>query len=210
MSHVVLLGDSIFDNAAYVPGGPSVLDHLHRLLPSARQVTLLARDGALTADVLPQLDRLPADATHLVVSAGGNDALGHAATILQEPAASYREVLSWLADARDDFRRDCRTMLAQLTSHGKPATVCTVYDSVPGLEPCLSAGLCAFNDAITREAVRAGLSVLDLRLVCREPTDYSSLSPIEPSASGGGKIARAIARLVTDPTGATAASRVFA
>jgi len=26
--HVVLLGDSIFDNAAYAAGGPAVIDHL--------------------------------------------------------------------------------------------------------------------------------------------------------------------------------------
>jgi len=210
MSHVVLLGDSIFDNAAYVPGGRSVIDHLRRLLPPPWRATLLARDGSVTTDIPGQLGRLPTDATHLVVSAGGNDALGRAPTILQEPAASYREALSWLADARDAFHRDYHAMLARLVARGKPAALCTIYDSIPGLEPCLSAGLCAFNDAITREAVRAGLSVLDLRLVCREPTDYSSTSPIEPSASGGGKIARALARLVTDPSGTTAASRVFA
>jgi hypothetical protein len=34
MSHVVLLGDSIFDNAGYVPDGLSVLAHLRALLPA--------------------------------------------------------------------------------------------------------------------------------------------------------------------------------
>ncbi len=29
----------------------------------------------------------------------------------------------------------------------------------------------------------------DLRNICNEPTDYAEISPIEPSASGGGKIA---------------------
>jgi hypothetical protein len=33
---------------------------------------------------------------------------------------------------------------------------------------------------------------LDLRLICKERADSSTISPIEPSASGGGKIARAI------------------
>ena len=46
MGHVVLLGDSIFDNARYVPGGPSVTDHLRRSLPREWQVTLLACDGS--------------------------------------------------------------------------------------------------------------------------------------------------------------------
>jgi hypothetical protein len=39
--------------------------------------------------------------------------------------------------------------------------------------------------------------VIDLRLICDERADYSAVSPIEPSAAGGGKIARAIARAVT-------------
>ena len=75
MTHVVLLGDSIFDNARYVPGGPAVVDQLRASLPGGR-ATLLAVDGAVAADVPRQLAALPADATHLAVSAGGNDALG--------------------------------------------------------------------------------------------------------------------------------------
>ena len=33
MSHVVLLGDSIFDNASYVPGRPAVIDQMRTSLP---------------------------------------------------------------------------------------------------------------------------------------------------------------------------------
>ena len=46
----------------------------------------------------------------------------------------------------------------------------------------------------------------DLRNLCREASDYSSLSPIEPSAAGGGKIARAIVSAVL---GDEPASRVI-
>ena len=42
MGHVVLLGDSIFDNALYVPGGPAVIDQLRRELPAGWSATLLA------------------------------------------------------------------------------------------------------------------------------------------------------------------------
>ena len=59
--HVVLLGDSIFDNARYVPGGPSVIEHLRRVLPAAGRATLLAVDGAGAEDVARQVARLPAD-----------------------------------------------------------------------------------------------------------------------------------------------------
>jgi hypothetical protein len=69
--------------------------------------------------------------------------------------------------------------------------------------------LCLFNDVILREAFRAGLPVLDLPLVCTDPADYSRSSPIEPSVVGGGKIARAISRLVTAYDFQGEGSRVF-
>jgi hypothetical protein len=34
MNHIVLLGDSIFDNAAYVAGGPDVVRQVRDNLPS--------------------------------------------------------------------------------------------------------------------------------------------------------------------------------
>jgi hypothetical protein len=87
-------------------------------------------------------------------------------------------------------------MLSSVLGHKTMTVVCTVYDSIPGLDPVERTGLCLFNDVILREAFRAGVPVLDLRLVCTEPSDYSRASPIEPSVPGGGKIARAVNRLV--------------
>lgn len=58
-------------------------------------------------------------------------------------------------------------------------------------------GLGGFNDAILRSAIEAGIPVIDLRLICTAPSDYSPLSPIEPSHIGGSKIAAAIVRVVT-------------
>jgi len=52
--------------------------------------------------------------------------------------------------------------------------------------------LMLFNDAILRTAFEIRAGVIDLRLVCGEPSDYAN--PIEPSGSGGLKIARAVAR----------------
>jgi hypothetical protein len=210
MNHVVLLGDSIFDNARYVPDGPSVIEHLRRALPAGWRASLLAIDGDVAAGVAQQLDRLPDDATHLVVSAGGNDALGHAGLILQEAATSFAEVLSQLADIQAEFQRDYSAMLRGVLARGKPTVVCTIYDAIPGLEPALQAGLSLFNDVILREAFRAGVPVIDLRLICTDATDYSSISPIEPSAPGGGKIARAICRAATESGGQGERCRVFA
>ena len=196
MPHLVLLGDSIFDNAAYVPGRPAVIAQLAAELPGGWKTTLLAVDGHVAAGVHGQLSRLPADATHMAISAGGNDALG-CASILGQPARSVAEVVRELADIQDEFRREYREMLTAVLMKELPTVVCTIYDAIPDLPREALAALSFFNDVITREASRAGIPVLDLRVLCREKADYSPLSPIEPSAIGGAKIAAVLARIVT-------------
>lgn len=124
MSHVVLLGDSIFDNAAYVAGGPDVIRQLREMLP-------------------------------------------------------YRKLLTSLIARR------------------LPLTVCTIYNGnlEPPVRRIAATALSVFNDAVLRLAAEHALSVIELRLVCTEPRDYAN--PIEPSVTGGSKIARAIAGVVT-------------
>jgi hypothetical protein len=51
--------DSIFDNAAYVPGDPAVIEQLRAVLPDGWQATLLAVDGDVTADIGEHLRGLP-------------------------------------------------------------------------------------------------------------------------------------------------------
>ena len=65
MPHLVLLGDSIFDNGAYTDGGPDVVSQVRGLLPPGWNATLLAVAGVTTDRVGDQLDRVPRDATHL-------------------------------------------------------------------------------------------------------------------------------------------------
>jgi lysophospholipase L1-like esterase len=197
MTHVVLLGDSVFDNASYVRGGADVITHLRSLAPEGWLATLRAVDGNVVGDVSRQLAKVPGDATHLVVSAGGNDALMQS-DILREGARSSAEVLDRLAGVAEAFESDYRRMLGALRSTGKPSAVCTIY--YPRMEDALvqrlaCAALATFNDVITRAAFEAGLPLIDLRLVCDEDADYAN--PIEPSVSGGAKIARAIVSLVS-------------
>jgi hypothetical protein len=194
-NHVVLLGDSIFDNWAYVPNEPSVIDHLRNFLPSEWQAALAAQDGDCVAHVAEQTLGLPDDATYLVVSVGGNDAL-NSLGLLSEPATSVFDGLHTLANIRDDFRSSYRKMLRHVQSFCLPMAVCTIYDCVPGLGRPEKAALALFNEIILREAFDVKIPVIDLRLVCQDPEDYSAISPIEPSNLGGEKIAAAIAKLV--------------
>lgn len=195
MSHVVLLGDSIFDNARYVPDRPPVIEQVRRVLPAGWKATLVAVDGHTVEDVARQLPRVPPDATHLVVSVGGNDALS-ASGLLQQRTSTIGAALGVVAEALGEFRAAYARMLASVRALGKPTAVCTIYDSTPNLGAPERAALAGFNDVITRAAAGAGLPLLDLRVICTDADDYSPLSPIEPSVAGGAKIADAICRML--------------
>lgn len=198
MPHVVLLGDSIFDNQSYVqPGEPDVVHQLRARLPADWRATLHAVDGNVTADVPRQLANIPADATHLVVSVGGNDALGHLDT-LSAPTTSVAQALSRLAAIQDQFEQTYRRMLDTVLARNLPTAVCTIYNgNFPDLtyQRLATLGVVIWDDVILRIAAERGIPVLDLRLICTEPADYAN--PIEPSAHGGAKLATAIAALLT-------------
>ena len=164
MGHIVLLGDSIFDNASYVPEGPPVVTQLRQLLPNNWRASLLAVDGHRTMDVMDQLTVLHGDATHLVVSVGGNDALTEI-SLLEQAVATVRGALRRLQAVRTRFQQAYRAMIQALVACGKPAGVCTIYDAVPRLNPGEQAALAGFNEIILREAFVAGLPVIDLQLV---------------------------------------------
>ena len=191
MPHLVLIGDSVFDNAAYVEAGEDVATHMRAAIPTW-DVQLAAVDGAVIDDVARQLPRIDRAATHLVVSVGGNDALGHV-PLLTRPARSGAEVLGWFAEAVEQFEKRYRRMLACVLERALPTIVCTIYNGNLDAATARVArpALAIFDDAILRIAMEHGVPVIELRSVCSEPGDYAN--PIEPSAQGGRKIAAAIA-----------------
>jgi lysophospholipase L1-like esterase len=210
MKHVVLLGDSIFDNKRYVGDEPDVIEQLKADLPSGWTASLNAVDGATTFDIGSQLKRLPEGATHLVVSIGGNDALKHKG-LLDEKASSVAGVLDKLGKIGAGFQANYRAMLDEVLATKLPAAVCTIYEARyrdPDTHRIAATGLTVFNDIITREAFARGLPLIDLRLIIREDSDYAN--DVEPSSQGGAKIAHAIADLVTTDDPRQARSVVFA
>lgn len=205
---IVLLGDSIFDNGAYTNGQPDVVTELRGMLPPGTIASLLAIDGSTTADLEEQLAALPASATRAVVSVGGNDALLNA-DILNLPVASTEQALLLFGARARKFEQDYRKAIGAVVRRIPNVTVCTIYNgNLPDEQaPAARVALMPFNDAILRVAFELRLAVIDLRFVCVEPSDYAN--PIEPSAVGGAKIARAIAVALGLVEGQSP-SRVFA
>jgi hypothetical protein len=197
--HIVLLGDSILDNASYVPGSrPAVIDQVRSRLPRGWSATLLARDGSVMGDVVRrQLAGIPGDASHLVLSAGGNDVLEQI-RILHEPAATVGDALRILLESRAGFEEEYRRLVAAVVGRGLPTVLCTIYNPCSdddAFQRAAVAALCLYDDAIIDTGRRFGLPVIDLRAVCSEIADYAN--EIEPSAIGGAKIADAICSVVT-------------
>lgn len=195
--HVCLLGDSIFDNKSYVGGKPDVIAQVGDVLPANWKSSLLAVDGATTHDIGSQLQRLPVDASHLVLSIGGNDALRQAG-ILSAPARTIADALTKLFDVAREFELTYRKTIKACLNPGLPLAVCTIYNGQfpdKDYQRQVTVALAVFNDVIIRIAAERSLTVLELRQICNEPEDYAN--PIEPSSIGGAKIARAIARVVT-------------
>ncbi len=209
MTHMVLLGDSVFDNAPYVAAGQEVVEKLRRRLPAGSQATLLARDGAVLAGVREQTRQVAPDATHLFISAGGNDALGWTG-MFSESATSVAEALVRLAGIRREFQLRYRAMLDDVLRLGRPTTVCTIYDvrfPDPVFREVAVTALTLLNDTITREAGSRGLALLDLRTLFNEDADFAN--PIEPSAHGGEKLARAILQVVDEHDFARPRATIF-
>lgn len=197
MNEIVLVGDSIFDNINYVKpavGEKPVIEHLRNSIPTGWTATLLAVDGNITTDIATQMSKLPSSATHLAMSVGGNDAI-QSSSILQKPAVSVEEALTTFGEALEDFRDRYRKAMASVLSASKPVMVCTIYDAIPNLTKAKVTALALFNDIIIREAAHQGVPILDLRSICDDASDFSSVSPIEPSDSGGAKIADAITNM---------------
>jgi hypothetical protein len=191
-SHIVLLGDSIFDNGAYTGGAPDVVGHLRTLLPSSWRASLSAVDGSTTADLHAQFAGVAPDASHLVVSIGGNDALLNS-DLLARPVSSTTEALTLFGVRVGRFEAAYRAAIDGALALARDTTVCTIYNGNlgPREAPLARVALMMFNDVILRVAFERRLGVIDLRLVCSDPADYAN--PIEPSDRGGRKIARAVA-----------------
>ena len=197
MSTLVLVGDSVFDNAAYV-NGPDVRAQVETKMPDDWAVSLLAVDGSYILDVPNQLEQLPDDAQIFIVSTGGNDVLVQT-EVLGDAVTTVGEALLLLDDAVGQFRKDYCQMLEAVAATDVQSYICTIYrPNFPDgdSQRMTSTALGLFNDVIVEEASLRGLPIIDIRAIFTDSGDYAN--PIEPSVQGGQKLADEIAGLIDD------------
>jgi GDSL-like Lipase/Acylhydrolase family len=214
MPHLALLGDSIFDNVAYTNGGPEVVSQVRAHLPPGWSASLLAVDGSTTHNVRDQVQRLPQEATHIVLSVGGNDALTYGSrlgiALFGNRGTSTENSLYSLADIHDEFETHYRSAVDACLRPSLPLTVCTIYNGCfpdQAYQRIASLALALFNDVILNIAIERSLPVIDLRSICTDPQDYAN--PIEPSSIGGDKIARVIVAQVIGSDGNARETGIF-
>ena len=208
MPHVVLVGDSILDNAAYTQGGPDVVSQVRGLLPPGWEATLLAVDGATT-------DRCCGPARP---APGAGDTPRAQRRWQRRPDAPRDSGDSGILNDESRrsigghcvrFRETLPMAIAACLDTALPLAVCTIYNGCfddRSFQRLASTTLTVFNDAIIRVAIEHSLPVIDLRSVCVTREDYAN--PIEPSSVGGEKIARVIVGLVCGARTTAPATRI--
>jgi len=204
MTHCVLLGDSIFDNAVYVAPGQDVPTQLQQMLAgrdATARVTLLAVDGAICEEVAAQARGVTAGATQLFLSVGGNDLLRQF-DLLNARAGTVADALLKLGTVMDELARRYREAVDACRATGLPLCLCAVYGCSfpdPRTQACADLIVGLFHDRIRQIAEEHRLPVIDLRRICWRETDF--VQSIEPSDTGGRRIAAALAGFVWQAAG---------
>lgn len=205
--NVLLVGDSILDNQPYTRPLPDTATHLRAALGEGWTVELLARDGAVMAEIPEQLQQVTSRDACAFVSIGGNDLTRHL-SLLDRPSATAAELLGAVLHIADEFSATYEAAVRAVANRVARTVLCTIYEvqlEPPPFAELARVPLGVMNDRIIRTAARLGLEVLELRDVCTEPSDF--VLQIEPSAQGARRIADAIADVLLDDAG-TAAARI--
>jgi lysophospholipase L1-like esterase len=175
---VILMGDSVLNNANYVPAGKSVYDSLKSKLS---KVINIAKDGATISDLYGQLDKIPVDLnntnTYIFISAGGND-------ILNKRTELSSTELRRLFDSYIEFLKALRTKLGSVKIN-----ILNLYLPANPRYQTYKTSIEQWNQLIQSSSNKVGemYNVVDLHALLTSPDDF--VYDIEPSESASDKIA---------------------
>lgn len=179
---IILMGDSILNNANYVSSGNSVYDILTKKL---NNIITVATDGATINDLYLQLDKITIDLnntnTYIFISAGGND-------ILNSSKELTNNDVNLLFDKYMYFLKTLRAKLDNVKIN-----ILNLYLPSNPRYQSYKTSIEQWNKLINQYSNKIGetYNVLDLYELLRSPDDF--VYDIEPSETGSNKIANLIA-----------------
>ncbi len=201
--HLVLLGDAL-QNIDLGKGQAE-----SALVPRPRnpwKLTVLQPPEVLRQG---RVRAIPAEVSHIVICVDGGWAIDTSG-LLQGDAQSVRGTLGELATAADEFEGIFARLIAAAKETGLPTIVCTLVPARyvdPVQERAAATALAIFNDRVLRRAFAAELSIVELRLVCDEDSDYASETLL--SRTGVRKVANVARSALYDVSRNPGRTRVY-
>jgi len=176
--NIILLGDSVFKNNAYVKQMYSIEYMLGQKTPATIQC--LAKDGATIEDVYKQINNISTrennKQTIIFLSVGGNNILKHNSLEVNKLFLEYERVVNVL---KNKFNQ-CQLVLVGLYSPPKLDTISHFTNAIP-------ANIKRWNIQMKAYALtHAHVKLMPLDTVLYEPQDFVDV--YEPSEVGGAKI----------------------
>jgi hypothetical protein len=188
--HVVMLGDVLLEAYSGIDKTPGKFESA--VLPRTRHRWKLSVVSAAEIERVGLALALPKDATHAMIFIEGNHAIEQSGLLDGRPGASG-QTLQQLSLAADEFERTLERLIHVAQAARLVIMVCTMFSpsySDPVRQRTACAALAVFNDRVTKRAVAARASLIDLRLTCDELADYDR--PTLLSSSGVQKVANVV------------------
>lgn len=195
---VLLVGDSVFDNALYVEDGQDSVSVLRRELSPIATVDSVAINGATTFEVLDQLFKgeLSSKPKYDVIflSIGGNDLLRNQEVYL-DPTKTLADRRDFVMDLRKRFSL-IRQHLLLMSEHVFWTGVYKPYFSTEEFsEKYIEAASRGIHDINTKLTIGYNYEyTLSLISIFNQPEDF--VFTIELSAQGSEKLAKELKRIV--------------
>ena len=180
--NIVLIGDSMLQNKSYVSNGKSITDILEKSMPH-NTIFNYAVDGTTISGVYQQIKEIPIEFnnsnTFIFLSAGGNDIIDRA------QSGSTNENIDSIFDEYCKMVHSLKTKMNE-----SKITLLTLYYPDSKDYHLYYGMIKDWNKKLDEFAKEKGFAILKTNSLLSLPTDFTS--NIEPSETGGEKIAKSI------------------
>jgi hypothetical protein len=184
--NVVLIGDSMLNNSAFVDQDQSVADLLSNKLAGSATVYNFAKDGATIADCYAQLDKISSvPKSTIFVSCGGNN-------ILNSRQSVDSDYVTNLFGQYSEFIQSVKTVVPSDKSN---IYVLNLYTPASGHYTSYHSAIEQWNQLIDDNASSLGYTVIKTSNLLTLDEDF--VYGIEPSYKGGKKLASKLFYIVS-------------